>query len=86
MIKVKAIEEFTLGKFKELKNIKRADETKNEDGQLHIGDVFECDTEMTDYLLGNNDKNKVVIEIIEVIPDPVAKTIKIPKVTKKTKK
>lgn len=66
MIKVKVIESFTLEKFDELKNIKRAGEDIK--GVLNIDDEFECTKEMADYLSGNNPLNKKVIQIIEVIP------------------
>lgn len=64
MIKVEVIEEFTLEKFDTLKNIVR--KNKDTKGRLYVGDIFECDKEMADYLLGNNAKNKVVVKLIEV--------------------
>lgn len=67
MIKVEVIEEFTLQKFKELKNIVRAG--KEEKGRLYVKDVFECDEEMAKYLTGDNPLNKVVVKVIEVIPE-----------------
>lgn len=67
MVKVEAIEEFTLKKFNELKNIKRAD--KDEKGKIFKGDIFECDKQMLKYLLGDNPVEKVVVEVIEVIPE-----------------
>ena len=71
MIKVEVIKEFSLGKFDELKNIKRADENKKEKGMLYINDTFECTKEMADYLTGNNDSKVVVVKVIEVIPEEV---------------
>lgn len=67
MIKVEVIEEFTLGKFNELKNITR--KQKEQEGKLFIGDIFECDEKMADYLTGNNSINKTVVKVIEVIPE-----------------
>ncbi len=67
MIKVEVIEEFTLGKFNELKNITR--KQKKEEGKLFIGDTFECDKKMADYLTGNNPINRAVVKVIEVIPE-----------------
>lgn len=64
MIKVEVIEEFTLEKFDALKNIVR--KNKDTKGRLYVGDIFECDKEMADYLLGNNAKDKVVVKLIEV--------------------
>lgn len=67
MIKVKVIEDFTLGKFNELKNITR--KQKEQEGKLFIGDIFECDEKMADYLTGNNSINRAVVKVIEVIPE-----------------
>lgn len=67
MIKVKVIEEFTLQKFDELKNITR--KGKEQEGKLFIGDIFECDEKMADYLTGNNPINRAVVKVIEVIPE-----------------
>ena len=66
MIRVEVIEDFTLGKFKELKNIQR----KNMDtqGRLYKGDTFECTEEMADYLSGNNGLKKAFIKVIEILP------------------
>ena len=67
MIKCEVTREFTLGKFDELKNIKR----KNVDthGRLYLGDTFECDEEMAKYLTGNNTNEDIVVKILEVIPE-----------------
>lgn len=67
MIKCEVVKEFTLGKFEELKNIKRRNQ--NTKGKLFVGDTFECDKEMVDYLMGNNKKNETVVKVIEVIPE-----------------
>jgi len=66
MIKCEVIKDFTLGKFDELKNIKR----KGADvyGVLKTGDVFECEKEMAEYLTGNNPKNEAVVRLLEVEP------------------
>lgn len=67
MIRVEVInEDFTLKKFDELKNIVRKD--RNEKGKLFIGDTFECDEKMVEYLSGNNALQKSFVKIIEVIP------------------
>ena len=84
MIKVEVIEEFTLEKFNELKNIVRKD--KEEIGRLFIGDTFECDEEMAKYLTGNNDLNKVVVKVIEVIPEVIEKPAKKTTTRKRTTK
>ena len=72
MIKCEVIENFTLGKFNELKNIVRAT-NQNKDGWLYVKDTFECDEEMAQYLTGGNDKNKVVAKVLEVIPKETKK-------------
>lgn len=66
MIKCEAIKEFTLEKFDELRNIKRL--RKETKGKLYIGDTFECDKEMADYLMGDNKKRQIVVKIIEIEP------------------
>jgi len=68
MIKCEVIKKFSLKKFNELKKLVRATSRKDE-GRLFIGDVFECDKEMADYLTGNNIKKDVVVKILEVIPE-----------------
>lgn len=69
MIKVEVKEEFTLRKFDELKNIVR--KSKEEKGRLFVGDIFECDKDMAEYLTGNNPLNKTVVKVIEVIPEDI---------------
>lgn len=79
MVKVEVTEDFTLQKFDEIKNLTR--KGKDEKGSLFLGDTFECDEKMADYLTGNNPLNKVVVKVIEVIPEEVK-----PKAAKTTKK
>lgn len=67
MIKVEVIEDFTLQKFGEIKNIER--KGKSQEGKLFIGDIFECNEKMADYLTGNNSINRAVVKVIEVIPE-----------------
>ena len=67
MIKCEVIKEFTLEKFDELKNIQRKGiDTK---GKLYVGDTFECNKEMADYLMGDNKNKQVVVKVIEVEPE-----------------
>lgn len=71
MIKVKVIEEFTLGKnpeykFEDLKNIVRAG--REEKGRLFENDTFECDKKMADYLLRANELERAFVKVIEVMP------------------
>jgi len=81
MFKCEVIKEFTLEDYKELKNIVRAD--KEEKGKLFVGDTFECDEKMVDYLTGNNLSKITVVNVLEEIVEknekPVNKTT-----TKKT--
>ena len=71
MIKVEVIEDFTLGKFNELKNIERANPNKNEDGHLYKNDKFDCNEEMAKYLGGENGEHRAFVKIIEIIPKEV---------------
>lgn len=73
MVKCEVVEKFTLKEYGKLKNIQRkAIETK---GELYVGDTFECDEEMAKYLTGGNSAKKVVVKVIEIIPETVG-TIK----------
>ena len=69
MIKCEVIENFTLEKFNELKNVKKV--LKRKDNEFGVRDTFECKQEMADYLTGNNPLNKTVVKVIEVIPEKV---------------
>ena len=65
MIKCEVTEYFTLKKFNELENIVRANKNNNtKDGELFVGDTFDCTDEMADYLTGDNDNKIVVVKII----------------------
>lgn len=65
MYKVVAIECFTIEKFTELKNIVR--KGPDEVGKIFVGDEFECNEEMKDYLTGHNMTGKTVIRVLEEI-------------------
>lgn len=67
MVKVEVIEEFTLGRFNELKNIQR--KAREEKGKLFVGDIFECEKELADYLLGTNTLKRAFVKVIEIIPE-----------------
>lgn len=84
MIKVEVIESFTLGAFKELKNIKRIN--KEENGKLFVGDVFECTEEMTKYLTNEtpNPMNRAFVKVIEILPEEEKKQEEKPVEKKKT--
>lgn len=82
MIKVIVLENFSLAKFNELKNIERAS-GKNQEGYLFKNDKFDCEKEMADYLLSNNKLGKAFVKVIEIIPEEskVVKENKTKKVT-----
>ena len=48
MIRVEAIEKFDLGRFDEIKNIKRA--RLDVYGSIFVGDTFECEEDLYKYL------------------------------------
>ena len=68
MIKVKVIENFTLGRFNELKNLVR-NSAGNTPGFLYVNDTFECTEELAEYLTKTNAKQRAFVEVIEVIPE-----------------
>ena len=86
MIKCEVIENFTLEKFNELKNVKKVE--KRKENEFGARDTFECTEKMADYLTGNNDLNKTVVKVIEVEPEQVeeVKTEQKPKKKKTSKK
>lgn len=67
IIKCKVIKEFTLKDFNKLENLVRGG-YKNDYGKLYTNDIFECEKEMADYLMGENPFNEIVIKILEVEP------------------
>lgn len=83
MIKVEVVKEFTLGRFDEIKKtiVRKGVETP---GKLNVGDTFECTKELANYLMGKNDKNEIVVKVIEIIPQEEPKVEEKPK--KKTTK
>lgn len=74
MVKVKVLDNFHLDKFKKLKNIDRADVSKNSEGYLYKGDTFECSEDIAEYLMNTeghrNPANKIFVSRVplEVIP------------------
>jgi len=71
MVKCRVIKDFTLKDFDKLVDIKR--KSLEQKGKLFLGDTFECTDEMAKYLLGDNDSQSVVIEIIETKPKEAKK-------------
>lgn len=80
MIKVKVINEFTFARYNEIKNLESKDRV--EDKRLFVGDIFECDKEICDYLMGKNPANMKVIDIIEIIPEQVEEKQEIKEIEK----
>lgn len=85
MVKCEAKQEFTLERFKELKNIVRNQENiAHQKNKLYYHDTFECTETMAIYLEKENNytkaTNKPLIKVIEVIPEEK------PKRTRKTTK
>ena len=68
MIKVEVIEEFTFGEFNKIKD-SLVRKTRAVEGKLFKGDTFECDEKTMKYLTGDNKLNKVVVKVIEIIPE-----------------
>ena len=66
MIKLKAIQDFTLKDYQKLKNM-QSKKTDREKNKVYNQDIFECDEKMARYLLGENSQNIKVVEIIEII-------------------
>ena len=94
MIKCEVIENFTLEKHNELKNVKKVVDRK--DNEFGVRDTFECTEDMAEYLTGKNVLNKTVVKVIEIIPEENVKPLdekniekvakEITKATKKTTK
>lgn len=71
MIKLEALEDFTLKRFDEIENIIR--KGKEEKGKVFYGDTFVCEKELAEYLTNTgkekNPVNRAVAKVIEVIPE-----------------
>ena len=65
MIKVEVIEKFNLKDFDKIKD-SLVRKSIDVEGQLFVGDTFECTRQMADYLLGDNSVNRAVVKVIEV--------------------
>lgn len=87
MIKVEVIEEFTLKKFKELKNIVRNNPNRTEEGRLYVKDTFECTEEMVEYLTKTNAEGRAFVKVIaEEVKEEKSKETKKKATTKKITK
>ena len=71
MIKVRAKESFTLARFNEIKNLKRAE--AGGEGFIGVNDEFECEKDLAKYLLNDvgyeNPVDRAVVEVIEIVPE-----------------
>lgn len=68
MIKVEVVENFTYKNFDKIKKSLVRKRIEKE-GWLYVGDTFECDDPTLKYLTGDNALNKIVVKVIEVIPE-----------------
>lgn len=82
MIKVEVIEQFSLKDFDKLVNLKRGT-TKDKYGELYVTDTFECTEEMAKYLTGDNALRKIVVKVIEVVPEKEMENVEEEKPKKK---
>lgn len=85
MIKLQALEDFTLGKINEIKNLVRYQDRTHQENKIEKKDIFECEKDLANYLLnkpntiyptdkdgGNNPAQKggrPVVEVVETIPE-----------------
>lgn len=61
---LEAIKKFSLKDFDKINIIKRASDDIY--GKVRVGDIFECDFDMCNYLTGDNKKNNIVAKILNL--------------------
>lgn len=83
MIKVEVLENFAFARYNEIEDTLQSKAIKQK-GRLFLGDIFECNKEMSDYLLGDNPIKRPVVKIIEIIPEVEEKPKKTTIKSKKT--
>lgn len=83
MVRLEVIEEFTLGRYSELENIER--NGKNEIGRLYVGDKFDCNEELADYITGNNSFKKPFAKVIGIMNEEKNNSKKESKIEEKPK-
>ena len=66
MIKLKAIQDFTLKDYKKLENI-QSKKTDRENNKVYNKEIFESEEKMARYILGENSQNIKVVEVIEIM-------------------
>ena len=91
MVKLRAIEQFTVEKFDELKIVERnQNNIHHKEKTIYYHDIFECTKEMAEYLSGKNKYIRAFVEVIEIMPEEVKEekkeTIKKTTTRKTTKK
>ena len=64
---VESIKNFSFGDFNKIRNLKRKNGYDNKDGFIYLGDTFECDTLMMEYLTGDNDTNTMAVKVIKKV-------------------
>jgi len=85
MIKVVALETFSLREFNKIEELQRKD--KSQEGIIFKDDVFKCDEEMCKYLMGENPIKRAVVQILEIKPEVKPETkVETTKTTKKKSK
>lgn len=78
MIKVEALEDFSLRDFNKVEELER--KAKAKEGFIFKGDTFKCNEQMCEYLCGKNPLNKAVVQVVEVIPETKKEIKEEPKV------
>lgn len=74
MIKLKALENFTLERFNEIQDIERAG--KEQKNWINKNDTFKCGKDLADYLLGDNPLKRPVVKVIEIEPEKTIEKLK----------
>lgn len=73
MIKLQALENFTLERFNEIQDIER--DGKEQKNWINKNDIFKCSKDLADYLLGENPLKRPVVKVIEVEPIKIKKEL-----------
>lgn len=67
MFKLQATEDFSLGRFNEIKEIERHS-NKNENGMVYSNDIIKCEKDLAMYLCGENPLHRTVVNLLELEP------------------
>ena len=68
LITVECLDSFSLSAFNDVYNLKRKNIYNNKSGELYLGDIFDCDQQLADYLMGNNANGTIVVKEIKKTP------------------